>query len=225
MRTETTTRNLYTFDELDDNAKERARDWWRNGGLDYDWWDSVYEDAETVGALMGIDIDRIYFSGFSSQGDGACFEGSYAYKKGGAKAVTEYAPQDSELPDIARGLQDIQKTHFYALSASVKQSGHYMHELCTDVSVYDDRDGSHADADTDEAITELLRDFMRWIYSRLESLRPFRHGPEHQPVDRPDDHARNRRTAYCQHRVHRVPPLWRQASSAFDVHIRPAVFR
>ncbi len=29
MRIETTTRTLYTFDELSDSAKERAREWYR----------------------------------------------------------------------------------------------------------------------------------------------------------------------------------------------------
>jgi hypothetical protein len=41
--------NYYTFDELSDKAKERARDWWRQGALSYDWWEFIYEDAERVG--------------------------------------------------------------------------------------------------------------------------------------------------------------------------------
>jgi hypothetical protein len=41
--------NLYTFDELSDSAKEKARDWYRNGALDYDWWDYLYEDAARIG--------------------------------------------------------------------------------------------------------------------------------------------------------------------------------
>jgi len=41
---------VYLFDELTDDAKEKARDWWREGGLDQeDAWDSVREDAEQVG--------------------------------------------------------------------------------------------------------------------------------------------------------------------------------
>lgn len=47
MQTHTIT--TYTFDELDDHAKEKARQWYREGELDYDWWDSTYEDAERVG--------------------------------------------------------------------------------------------------------------------------------------------------------------------------------
>lgn len=55
----TATINYYTFDELSDRAKERARDWWRQHGLDYDWWDSIYEDAERVGVkITGFDTGR-----------------------------------------------------------------------------------------------------------------------------------------------------------------------
>lgn len=45
---QTHTVHTYSFDELSDSAKESARDWYRQGALDYDWWDSVYEDAAMV---------------------------------------------------------------------------------------------------------------------------------------------------------------------------------
>jgi hypothetical protein len=47
MRTETI--NIYKFDELSDKAKDRARDWWRQGALDNDWWEFLYDDAKQVG--------------------------------------------------------------------------------------------------------------------------------------------------------------------------------
>jgi hypothetical protein len=54
--TETT---VYQFDELSDTAKEKAREWYLDGGLDYEWWDGVCEDAARVGlAIKGFDIDR-----------------------------------------------------------------------------------------------------------------------------------------------------------------------
>ena len=45
----------------------------RDINVDHDWWDGVYEDSKEVCAAFGIDIDDISFSGFWSQGDGACF--------------------------------------------------------------------------------------------------------------------------------------------------------
>jgi hypothetical protein len=50
---------VYTFDELDEKAKDRARDWYRQGALDYEWWDSLYDDAANIGLeLTGFDLDR-----------------------------------------------------------------------------------------------------------------------------------------------------------------------
>ena len=162
-------KTLYTFDELDDSAKETARQWYREGAFDWEWWD--FEDSKACGKILGIDIDKIYFSGFASQGDGACFEGSYSYAKGAVKAIKAYAPTDKTLHQIAEDLQSIQRRYFYQLSASVKHSGHYYHENCTEISVSDDRDGYGWDAgiEAEDAITEALRDFMRWIYRQLES--------------------------------------------------------
>ena len=165
MRTIQTT--VYKFGELSEQAKEVARTWWREGALDYDWYDCVFGDAKAVGKCMGIDIDKILFSGFNSQGDGACFEGYYSYEKGGLKKVQSHAPTDTELHLIASELQEIQKKYRYKLSASVKQSGRYYHANSTEIGVsYGD---DWAPEEAENTIKELLRDFMRWIYKRLEN--------------------------------------------------------
>lgn len=50
---------IYTFDELSDKAKDVARNWYREGALDYEWWDSIYEDAARVGLeITSFDADR-----------------------------------------------------------------------------------------------------------------------------------------------------------------------
>lgn len=48
---------------------------WCFHGLGYDWWDSVYEQFKENGVAKGFDLEHIYFSGFWSQGDGACWTG------------------------------------------------------------------------------------------------------------------------------------------------------
>lgn len=47
MRTKTI--NLYQFEELTAKAKERARSWYREGHLHYEWWDCLYDDASSIG--------------------------------------------------------------------------------------------------------------------------------------------------------------------------------
>ena len=45
---------VYRLDELSEAAKERARAWYREGGFDYDWYDAVYEDFQSIAEIFGI---------------------------------------------------------------------------------------------------------------------------------------------------------------------------
>jgi hypothetical protein len=168
---------VYTFAELTDAAKERARDWFRQG-MESDWYEFVYECADEVAGMLGIEIDRksyktmggrtatspaIYFSGFSSQGDGACFEGRYSYRKGALAAVKSEFPTDTDLHQIAKDLQEVQRRNFYQLSARVQHTGRYSHEYSTSIDVW-----KEDDIDCPELV-DALRSFMRWIYKMLEA--------------------------------------------------------
>jgi len=183
---------VFKFDQLSDEAKKRAIEKNYDWNTDHEWWDAVYDDAVMMAGIMGIEIgDRrgsgrpaIFFSGFSSQGDGACFEGTYSYKKGALKALKAAAPakhqdfqQDgvwviqegnAELQRICKGLQDVQRRHFYRLEATVKQYGHYQHSGCTGIEVTDCEHTYRDIGDAEEDVSQLLRDFMDWIYSQLE---------------------------------------------------------
>ena len=159
---------VYKYDELSDKAKDKARDWYRVGGFEYEWFDSVYEDAKECGKLLGIRIDQIYFSGFSSQGDGACIEGRYAYAKGAAKALKSQVI-DGTLFSIADDLQALQRKNFYRLEAMVKHSGHYYHAYCTNIDVSNSETGDYVSTETNKELSEILRRFMNWIYRQLET--------------------------------------------------------
>jgi hypothetical protein len=59
MKTITTT--VYEFNELSDKAKEKARDWYRDGAFLDEWWLFTYEDAERAGLKIesfGLDRSR-----------------------------------------------------------------------------------------------------------------------------------------------------------------------
>lgn len=171
MREDTVTTTVYKFNELSDDVKQKVIDNYREHNLDYEWWDFVYEDVKTIAALFGLDIDKIYFSGFANQGDGACFEGDYSYKKGSLRAVKEHAPLDTRLHGIVAQLQSIQKPAFYRLQATTKHSGHYYHSGCMSVDVTNYTPDGQWDCLTDEQntdITDELRCFADWIYTKLE---------------------------------------------------------
>lgn len=173
---------IFTFDELSDAAKERAREWYREGNLDYDWWDTVYDDFSTLCEILGVELAThpvrlmgggtrqkpcIQFRGFWSQGDGASFEGRWRYAKGSVAKIKAYAPKDAELHDIAARLNAIQRRNFYQLYAIITQRGHYCHENTMQFDVR--RDASEATADAEDIIAEAMRDLARWLYARLET--------------------------------------------------------
>lgn len=179
----TVTQTVFRFEELDGPAKERARDWWRN--LENDDFDTscTIEDAQRMGAIMGIEFDTrpvklmgggtrydptVYWSGFSSQGDGACFEGRYRYAKGAAKAIRAEAPTDKRLHSIADQLQAAQRGAFYRLEARCQHRGHYYHSGCMQVEVFD-RENEYSTNVDESAVTEALREFADWIYHQLET--------------------------------------------------------
>ena len=192
MRTETTTRTLYKFSELSPEAQQHALENQSRFESEFFDFEFVYDDAATIAALFGLDLDTryiplmngstrpeptIYYSGFSCQGDGACFEGRYKYKKGALKAVKEYAGQDQELHRIVEALQEIQKKNFYQLTARTKHSGHYYHSGCMSVDV-ERSDGKEMTDDAEETVKECLRDFADWIYKQLENEYDYRTGEE-----------------------------------------------
>ena len=167
MEVITTHTKVYGFEELSDTAKDTAREWWREAAQHDEWWDHTYEDAKTIGSLMGIEIDKIYFSGFWCQGDGAQFIGSYSYAKDSVKKLKDHAGRDEVLHAIVEDLAAFQKRFFYTVTATVNSSGRYCHEYCTEIYV-EDQHGS-LKAEDDEELCAILRRYMKWIYRQLEA--------------------------------------------------------
>lgn len=186
-RTRVTEETLYKFDELSDEAKDKAREWYREASSYDDFHEYVYEDAATIGAIMGLDIRQrpvktmggttryepsILYTGFWSQGDGACFEGRWEYKPDALEKVKEYAPLDERLHAVAA---DFANEKVKGCWAEAKHRGRYCHEYSMDI------DGGKRPVDEDEFdeyelpveqyehIKEMFADFARWIYKMLEA--------------------------------------------------------
>lgn len=59
MREDTVTTKVYPFDELSDEAKEKAIEELADINVEHDWWDSTFEDAATIGLVIEeFDLDR-----------------------------------------------------------------------------------------------------------------------------------------------------------------------
>ncbi|HFQ9567300.1 TPA: DUF5983 family protein [Escherichia coli] len=144
------TTTVYTLDELSCPAQEKARDGYRQHHADSNWYENVYEDFREVCGIFGIDLRQrvfrlsngrfmeepsIWFSGFCSQGDGACFEGRWHWQPATVRRIREYAPQEHELHRIADALQAVQKRNFWQLQAEISHRGRYCHPYSMDITV------------------------------------------------------------------------------------------
>ena len=188
---------VYQYDELSDEAKEKARGWYRDVNCDDTYWsESVTDDAATIAEFLGLDIAQtdyktmggetkykptVYFSGFWSQGDGACVEGTWRASDVKVDKLKEHAPQDEELHRIVDGLAEIAKEYPDG-SFTVKHSGPYPHSGCTHFNIelpceaFDEAEYCSPEykrldekiSGDEETLRELARDFMNWIYRQLE---------------------------------------------------------
>lgn len=178
MRTEAIT--IYQFDELSDEAKERAREHERET-FDFSFHAEYVTDYwRDALALIGFDDSTIYWSGFWSQGDGACF----TCKRVDTDKLAAYCLGTldvSEFGDTLEKLRPAFDAHeldwltyldaFSDFSFSVCSVGRYTHENSASL----DCDGYSRSELVDDAIErfrevceELRRDICRAIYSALE---------------------------------------------------------
>lgn len=164
---------VYQYEELSDKAKEKARDWYREDNLDYEWWDFIFDDANTIATALGFDLatkrdnPAIYFSGFYSQGDGACFAGTYRaenVKPADFHAHVGETESNKPIREIAEGFFTFAKEHptFYA---KIEHTGRYSHEYSVSYDCYEEIE---INIDTEEKFKSLCRSFMQWIYEQLE---------------------------------------------------------
>lgn len=175
----TVEKTLYKYEELSDRAKQKARECYLEGGLDYSWWEYLYEDFARVAEILGITLSQrsvplmngkcryepeIYFSGFYHQGSGSSFCGTYGYAKGAVAKIKKYAPQDEELHRIAQGLQDVQRSHFYRLTADIT----YVRDHYIRVEVGDSENPYRDIGDAEDDVRELMNDFNDWMFKCLQ---------------------------------------------------------
>jgi len=122
---------LYQFDELSEEAKDAAVEALDQINIVDDWWDGVYYKHTQLMEQAGFQVDRLYFSGFWSQGDGAMF--TYT---GLSRKLLDEAVQSLTLPQWKKSI--LQNGY---LSGTGKHSGHYYHSRSVDHDIYLEVDG------------------------------------------------------------------------------------
>lgn len=163
------------------NIPEEVIDKYRDINVDYEWWELVFEHFTERMKQVGIHVENIMFSGFWSQGDGACFEGWVD----DADLFMLKHDLNAQYPYVSKTLE-----HDGTLSVSSKHNHHYYHQYSTTISVeIDDFDcllGYDTDTDIqraavyaldeklyaeqhdfEQSCTEIFRDYMHELYASL----------------------------------------------------------
>jgi hypothetical protein len=180
----TQNKEVWYFNELSEKAKDKAREWYRTKQFNYDWWDDIYDNVKTAASYLGIEIDKkpvtlmsgktwyapaIYFSGFSSQGDGASFLGTW--RANNMKTTVELSaefPTDETLLNIHATLWEYKTVYPGSYCTSTRGNCMYSHERSTNLEAVlaEDRDYNRQEC---EPLEECVVDFMKWIYDELET--------------------------------------------------------
>lgn len=151
---------LFSFDELGEEAKARAiedsRDiltsdgWWSESTLAH-WKEELLPEA-------GYEEAKISFSGFGSQGDGASFTAEVN--------LTTWFQKEDRAQEYAALIGDPN------INAHIFRANHYyVHEHTVDVEVIDEREESEEEELINQLRAEILADarkLAREIYQELE---------------------------------------------------------
>jgi hypothetical protein len=168
MRTEIETINIFKLSELTEEAQKKALSQW-NQYADFDS-QFILDDYQTILNILGFSDVKIYYSGFWSQGDGACFSSSYQYKKGWARELKSYCDYQ-DIIEVGKRLQILQARYFYRLKCEIEHSGiKYYHEKSVSLSVSLSDDSDIVDYESaKEELLDIIQDISRIIYRTLKS--------------------------------------------------------
>lgn len=170
----------FKYEELDEAGQQKAREWWSGVACaDDSWYEPAQEDFIRVLRLFDLDTEggQIYFSGFSSQGDGASFKGWYRHT-GGAHTprVKAYCNDETliklaERLDILQTAIQLQHGQFWMFDVE-RPHTYYSHSYTMALgNLQSDGPGesvNYEDDVHDEALA-IMRELADWYYGQLES--------------------------------------------------------
>lgn len=143
--------------------KQHLLDKHRHINVDFgDWYEGVETSFRENMSALGIAVEKIYFSGFCSQGDGACFEGALVDP---VLYLDKHHP--GEFPLTRKVITDWGG----GFSVGCKHIGRYYHAGCTEFTVCSDSVLALWDTPSDlqEAVAERLDQELSNELDKLES--------------------------------------------------------
>jgi hypothetical protein len=164
--------SVFKYAELDDKAKAKARDWYRE--CDTQDWAPELDDALTILGYLGFEVDSenyttvggatrqrpkiVYNIGFT-QGDYASFEGTWRADKMDYAALMQHAPQDELLHLVGAALMRCMLKYPDAnaqISAQTENRNMQVDGF--------ERDNSDPCDDVERAVLIAGRDLEKWLY-------------------------------------------------------------
>lgn len=162
---------LYKFSELPEDIQDKVLERMWDINVDYDEWTDVDYYEEQLQEL-GFEDSKVHYTGFSSQGDGACFE----CRNVDIITWLEKSGKEKDFPltysELKFGDNDLE------IYGNFYHSGHYYHQNCMylnlDFNCYYDEESllyKHLEEEFNKLESVLLnfaRDKAQDIYSSLE---------------------------------------------------------
>lgn len=146
---------LYKFDELSEEAKQKSLDENRYINTEnWCWWHNVEDMFKESMAKLGYTVEKIYFSGFNSQGDGACFEGDVE--------IVDWL-KAHKLSNKYRSLYNYVAEH--GGSVNIAQVGHYYHERSM---AFDENNSFYYEMDSESKAATQMTEVMELIENEAE---------------------------------------------------------
>lgn len=124
---------------------------------------------------LNIDVDRIRYSGFGNQGDGASFTGTVTAQDGIRLEAEKDYPQDLYYIQTAEELEEAMCSLPPGTTIHISTNSRYFHEHSVTFDFEFDEDELEkwnlANEDKEKAMKyarKVLRDLMKWIYQQIE---------------------------------------------------------
>jgi len=162
-------KNIYTFEELSPEVQAVAIDHLRDINVGYDWWGYTFDYYKEKLESLGFINAKIDFSGFYSQGDGACFDADIdliTILENKLQCAADYKDAKNLLRWLV--LEDNGLLADYKISSN---GSRYSHERTRFVDTTSYASDCVKDWETDEILImleDLRLELCREIYSSLE---------------------------------------------------------
>jgi hypothetical protein len=150
----------YTFQELSDNAKQKVLSNFSDINTNFEWYDFLFEDFTTELEEKGYKNTKILFSGFYSQGDGACFTS----KEIDIEKFIKNQKLEKDFPTILKLLAENPSS----FSGDIEHNYRYYFATSTKVNIEDNTD--ETDENEQEKISEELIKLEKLIENDREKI-------------------------------------------------------